>query len=173
MLSNVVFCEDMMTSVKTLKPKQLNAIRLLAAGTPSYQVAERLEITTMTLYRWQRLPEFEQTLHAIAYSGLDEIAKKVNVAALTAIETVQEILCNMTEPSDVRLKAAMVALKAMPLVNGALEKGMAHREADFDLRKRFSGPAFTYASNGQPCATFGRKPVIAGIGLMPDDGVAV
>lgn len=162
-----------MTPVKTLKPKQLNAIRLLAAGTPAYQIAERLEITTMTLYRWQRLPEFEQTLHAIAYSGLDEIAKKVNVATLTAIETVQEILCNMAEPTDVRLKAAMVALKAMPLINGALEKSMERRSGDFDTQQRFSGPAFTYDSNGQPCPTFTRKPAIAGTELLPDEGVGV
>jgi len=162
-----------MAREKALKPKQLNAIRLLAAGTPAYQIAQRLEITTMTLYRWQRLPEFEQTLHSIAYSGLDVIAKKVNVAALTAIETVQEILCSMGEPTNVRLKAAMVALKAMPLVNSALEKSIAHRVADFDTRDRFSGPAFTYGSDGQPCSLPGRKPVRVGNELRSDEGIEV
>lgn len=32
-----------------LKPRQLTALQLLATGTPANQVAERLEITTMTL----------------------------------------------------------------------------------------------------------------------------
>lgn len=162
----------MMTRPKTLKPKQMNAIRLRAAGTPAYQVAERLEITTMTLYRWKQLPEIEQTLNAVAYSGLEEIAKKVNIAALTAIETIQDILCNMAEPTEVRMKAAMVALRAMPLVNGVLEKGLQHRGADFDTRERFSGPAFTYDSTGRPCAFPGRA-MPASNASMPEDGIEV
>ncbi len=92
-----------MKPMKTLKPKQLNAIRMLAIGTPAHQVAARLEITTMTLWRWQRLPEFELTLQAIAHSGLDELATKMSVAALTAIEVLQEILCDMRLPAPTKI----------------------------------------------------------------------
>ena len=149
-----------MKQVKSLKPKQLNAIRMLATGTPAVQVAERLEITTMTLWRWQRLPEFEHTLHSIAHSGLDELAKKMNVAALTAVEVLQEILCDMRQPTSTRLKAAIGALSVMPSVNGVLEKSLQHRTADFDTRRRFDGPAFTYDADGQPC-TFRSSSMVA------------
>ena len=141
-----------MKPVNTLKPKQLNAIRMLATGAPAYQVAEKLEITTMTLWRWQRLPEFERTLQSIAHSGLDELAKKMNIAALTAVEVLQEILCDMRLPAATKIRAAVGALRAMPSVNGALEKSLQHRVADFDPRNRFAGPTFTHDSDGRPCS---------------------
>lgn len=136
---------------KPLKPKQLNAIALLATGTPVYKVAEKLEITTMTLYRWQKQPEFNSKLNFVAHSGLDEIAKKMNATTITAIETLQEVLCDMREPSSVRIKAALGVLSAMASVNGALEKGLKHRVADFDLKHRFTDQSFTYDMNGNPC----------------------
>ena len=45
-----------MKNVTQLKPRQITALQLLATGTPAYQVAARLEISTMTLYRWQQQP---------------------------------------------------------------------------------------------------------------------
>jgi transposase len=126
-----------MNNVNSLKPRQLNAIKLLAMGTPAYQVAERLEVSTMTLYRWQRQPEFESRLNALAYSGLEEIAKQMNAASLTAVETLQQILCDMREPTTMRMKAALGVLNAMPAINSALEKGLHHKLADFDLQRRW------------------------------------
>ena len=148
-----------MTPVKTLKPRQLDAIKMLATGIPAYEVAERLEITCMTLWRWRRIPEFEHTLHSISHSGLDELARKINIAALTAVEVVQEVLCDMRECSSTRLKAAAIALRAMPGVNTALAK--AHPGADFDTRKRSTGPAFTFDGDGNPCWSRTRSAVSA------------
>lgn len=158
-----------MNPAKALKPKQLNAIKLLATGTPAHRVAERLEITTMTLYRWQKLPEFEEKLHSIAYTGLDELSKKINIAALTAVETLQEILCNMSEPSTIRIKAAIGVLNAMPSVNRTLEKSLQHRLADFDLQKRFSGPVFTHDSSGNLCRPTRASSYQANGGVMPEE----
>jgi hypothetical protein len=142
-----------MENVRSLKPKQINAIQLLAVGTPAYQVAERLDVSAMTIHRWQQIPEFEAKLHSITNSGLEEIAKKMNIAALTAVETLQEAMCDMSEPITTRMKAATGVLNAMPSVNGALEKCLVHRAADFDLKTRFRGQAYTYDSNGNPCQT--------------------
>lgn len=146
-----------MNNVRSLKPRQLTAIQLLATGTPAYKIAERLEITTMTLYRWQRLPEFEAKLNLITSSGLEEIAKKLNATALTAVETLQEILCDMSQPIPVRMKAAIGVLNAMPAVNGALEKSLQHRVADFDLAHRFGG--VTFNSGGEPCKASGESTI--------------
>lgn len=140
-----------MPKTHALKPMQLNAIKLLAVGTPAYQVAERLEVSTMTIYRWQRLPEFEAKLNSIYSSGLEEIAKKMNATTLTAIETLQEILCEMREPSITRMKAPLGVLSAMSSVNSVLEKSLQHRVGDFDLQQRWSSPAFTYDCSGNPC----------------------
>ncbi len=136
-------------NVQSLKPRQLNAIKLLAMGKPANQVAEILQITTMTLYRWQKLPEFSSKLNLVANSGMEEIAKKMNSTALTAIEVLQEILCDMTLTKPIQMKAALGVLHTMASVNGALEKGLKHRAADFDLQKRWGDRAFTYDAGGK------------------------
>ena len=137
-----------MSNVKSLKPRQLNAVQLLAVGTPAYHVAAQLEVSTMTIYRWQRLPEFEAKLNSIASSGLEEVAKKMNATTLTAVETLQEILCDMREPSAIRMKAALGVLSTVASVNNMLEKSQMHRIADFDLQERFVQQGWTYDRNG-------------------------
>ena len=109
-----------MNNVKSLKARQLTAVKLLALGTPANQVAAQLEVSTMTIYRWKRMPEFEAMVGSIALSGLEEIAKKMNATTLTAVETLQEILCNMNEPVSIRLKAAIGVLKNAASVNNML-----------------------------------------------------
>lgn len=136
---------------KSLKPVQLTALKLIAMGTPDYQVAERLDVSAMTIYRWKRLPQFESRLNAITSSGLEQIAKTLNAAALTAAETLQEILCDMSQPTATRMKAALGVLNAMGPVNAALEKSLQHRVADFDLAQRYSDQGYTYDSRGKPC----------------------
>jgi hypothetical protein len=137
-----------MSNVTQLKPRQINAVQLIALGTPDYQVAQRLEVSTMTLYRWKRLPAFEEKLRSISSSGLEEVAKKMNAATLTAIETLQESMCDLSVPSAMRIKVALGVLNVMPTINNALEKSLQHRSADFDLQKRWDGPAFSFDSSG-------------------------
>jgi len=143
-----------MKNDRALKARQLNAVQLLAVGTPAYQVAAKLEVSTMTIYRWQKLPEFEAKLNAIASSGLEEIAKKMNATALTAVETLQEIMCDLREPSSSRMKAAIGVLGAMSSVNSALERSLKHRVADFDLNNRLGDRAFTYDADCNRYPTF-------------------
>ncbi len=154
-LANVMKCWVMwgadMKNEKSLKPVQLSALKLIAMGTPDYQVAERLDVSAMTIYRWRRLPEFEAKLNAVTSSGLEEISKTLNATALTAVETLQEILCDLSQPVPIRMRAALGVLGAMPAVNGALEKGLRHRAADFDLTQRFGVQGYTYDSSGNTC----------------------
>ncbi len=144
-----------MVNKRLLKPVQLNAVQMLALGIPAYQVAAKLEVSTMTIYRWQRQPAFEARLGAITSSGLEEIAKKMNATTLTAVETLQEILCDMTQPTTTRMKAALGVLGSMSSVNAALECSLQHRVADFSLLQRFSDQSFTYDSNGDKYPTIG------------------
>lgn len=144
-----------MNSGKSLKAKQLSAIQLLALGTPANRVAEQLAVSAMTIYRWRRLPEFDAKLTSIANSGLEEIAKKMNATALTAVETLQEVLCDLSQPTPLRVRAALGVLGAMPSVNGALERGLQHRFADFDLEQRFSDVVYPHDNGGIAGASTG------------------
>ncbi len=143
-----------MSDVKTLKARQLNAVQLLALGTPAYQVAAKLEVSTMTIYRWQKIPEFDAKLNSIASSALEEITKKMNATTLTAVETLQEILCDMREPSFIRMKAALGVLSNVASVNNMLEKSLKHRLADFDLQERYENHGWTYDACGNRCPAF-------------------
>ena len=148
-----------MENVKQLKPVQLTAIQLLAIGTPASHVAQKLEVSAMTIYRWQRLPEFEAKLHAITSSGLEQVAKTLNSAALTAAETLQEILCDLSQPVPLRMRAALGVLNALGPVNAALERGLQHRAADFDLAQRFNTQGHTYDQRGEPCSASGEHTI--------------
>jgi hypothetical protein len=138
-----------MQNVKALKARQLEAVKLLAMGTPAYQVARRVAVSPMTIHRWQRLPEFEAKLTSITSSGMEQVAKTLNSAALTAAETLQEILCDLSQPVPIRMKAALGVLNALGSVNAALERGIQHRAADFDLAQRFSSQGNTYEAVGE------------------------
>jgi hypothetical protein len=138
-----------MQNVKRLKPVQLTALRLIASGTPDCEVASTLNVSVMSVYRWKKLPAFEAKLNAITSSGLEEIAKKMNATALTAMETLQEVLCDLTQPVPTRMKAALGVLGVMSSVNGALERSLQHRVADFDLAHRFGNHGVTYDAAGQ------------------------
>ncbi len=140
-----------MNNVKALKPRQINAIQLLAMGTPVCRIAETLDVSEMTLYRWQRLPAFSSKLNSITSSGLEEITKKMNASALTALEVLQDILCDMSLPKTLQIKAALGVLNAMSSVNGALERGLKHRIGDFDPQERWNtNQTFTYDAAGSP-----------------------
>lgn len=132
---------------KQLKPKQIQAIRMLARGEKKIHIAQQLSVTTMTLHRWEQLPSFQTQLATVHASGLAAIARLTNAATLTAIETVQECLCDMREPASVRTRVALSFLRTFPAVNATLENGLKHRVADFHLADRFKG-GNTFDSRG-------------------------
>ena len=137
----------------SLKPRQAHALQLLAVGRPANEVAAALNVSAMTIFRWKQTPVFRSRLELVAHTGLEELAKKVNATAITAIETLQETLCDMTLPVALRVKASIGVLGAMGSVNAALSRRLLDGAADFDLRTRFAGPAFSRNSQGNVIVT--------------------
>lgn len=148
-----------MNNVNSLKARQLQAVKLLALGTPVNRVAERLEISVMTIYRWKQLPEFDAKLNAITSSGLEELARQMNATALTAVENLQSILCDLSLPRSDRIKASLGVLNAMAAVNGALERSIRHGVADFDPEQRWHVQGCTYEATGQSCDGSGKQTI--------------
>jgi len=83
----------------------------------------------MTLYRWEPTsPNFQNELAtSIESSGLKETARKLHIAGITAAETIQEFLNNMSHPAEVRCKIrGRRALACLPMpFQSAIEKGFA------------------------------------------------
>lgn len=128
-----------MTQDKPLKALQHNAIRLLAQGETQKNVAQILNISPMTVSRWNNLPNFQTQLQTVtaSESGLEALARKSNATALTAVENLQEVLAGVHEPLQVRLQAAQIILRCLPAINAAMERGLKHRRADFLLEQRW------------------------------------
>ena len=141
-------CGEMFMTATSLKPRQVHALQLLATGTPVNQVAVMLSVSPMTVFRWKHTPAFRSRLELVTNSGLEELTKKVHATALTAVETLQETLCDMTLPVPLRVKAALGVLGAMGSVNAALSRRLQDGAADFELGTRFNGPTFRHDCTG-------------------------
>ncbi len=140
-----------MKSGKPLRPVQLSAIRLLAVGTPIVRVAEKLDISCMTIWRWRQSEEFESRLNAVAASGLQEVGKQINRTALVAVEVLQQLLGDLTQPTSVQIKVALGVLNSMPSINAAIDKALLHRAADFDPEQRWNSQAGHTYDQREPC----------------------
>lgn len=161
-----------MKKQKVLKPKQQLAVRLLASGYQKNIVAQRLNVSVMTIYRWEQSPIFQTELAStIEASGLEETARKLHIAGITAAETIQEFLNNMSHPSEVRAKFAVGVLRAYPAFQSAIEKGLRHRIGDFSLDERWTLNHATYDSHGNLIVdTWSNHPTII---RSPDGSLAV
>lgn len=104
-------------------------------------------MSRITLSRWEKNPHFESQLTSITRSGLEQTAKMLNAASLTAAETLQEILCDMTQPVTIRLKAALGVLNVTPAISSSLQRDL-YQASDFDLKHR-GGTQYTYNSQGE------------------------
>ena len=132
----------------SLKPKQVHALQLLATGRPVSHVAAAVNVSPMTVFRWKNTPAFRSRLDLVTNSGMEELAKKVNATALTAIETLQEALCDMALPVRLRARVALGVLGTMGAINAALSRRLQDGAADFKLSTRFDGPAFSHDGTG-------------------------
>jgi hypothetical protein len=114
-------------------------------------VAEKLDISCMTIWRWRQSEEFESRLNAVAASGLQEVGKQINQTALVAVAVLQQLLGDMTQPTNVQIKVALGVLNSMPNINAAIDKALLHRAADFDPESVWSSQGCTYNQHGEPC----------------------
>lgn len=146
----LLFLGGDMENQNRLKAKQQKAIELLARGESKKYVAETLHISTMTIHRWYRLPAFATQLRSVTASetGLEATTRMLNAAGLTAVETAQEVMCNMMQPVELRLKAAQAILRALVPANAAIERGLKHRQVDFTLDDRW-GTGSTFDAAGR------------------------
>lgn len=112
-----------------LPPRQMIAIRLLASGLTATAVAEELGISYMTLYRWKQNELFSAELNRATTSYIMEFTEKLNFSAMAAIDTLNEIMNDLREPSTHRGKIALGVLKNLPRIQSALAK-TSYRAAD-------------------------------------------
>lgn len=77
--------------MSTLTPKQLEAVSGLAKGLTTRQIAKNVGVSSRTVERWQKLPEFVAALAQIQ----NEVSRKVSVDVVESVASVNSRLQNL------------------------------------------------------------------------------
>lgn len=73
-----------MNNISKLNPKQEQAIQLLASGTSVTQVANKVEVDRVTVYRWMNDREFKRELNKI----IETYTSALFFQAISELETI-------------------------------------------------------------------------------------
>lgn len=93
-----------------LKPKQWQAVALLAAGKSQGETASQLSVSPSTLYRWLHTPEFRQ---AVNEAVSEQFERSVAMASDLAVVALVGLKATITDPqvqAYVRVQACQAAL---------------------------------------------------------------
>jgi hypothetical protein len=76
----------------------------------------------MTVYRWKQNELFSSELNRLTTNYVKEFSEKLNYSAMTAVDTLNEIMNDLREPSMHRGKVALGLLRSLPHIQSALAK---------------------------------------------------
>lgn len=107
--------------MSALTPKQLKALSGISQGLPPNQIAKRLGISTRSLQRWQKLPEFVAALTQVqnevsrkvkvdAVESVTSVNSRLEVLASKSFDALEQILDNPESRGSDRLQAAKIVL---------------------------------------------------------------
>lgn len=88
--------------MRGLDDRKRLAATLLAAGTPKVQIAKRLEISEVTLWRWEKQAPFAAYLDQVRRDVLQQTIDAARAAAQLAVHTVSDAM--LEGNADVAIK---------------------------------------------------------------------
>lgn len=103
---------------QNLTEKQHLAIRHLAGGLTSMEVAERLGITRETISRWRKDTEFYNELNSVITELYNHTQYNMNALASHAVSAIREALLNDTYSE----KRARIAISTLKLLESSRKK---------------------------------------------------
>lgn len=92
---------------------QRRAADLLLDGWTITRISQYLEVSRMSLYKWQRLPAWKEYVAEQTGEGLEARSHRVRRVCDLALETIESAL---TDPEIVPLKRAELAIKWLALI---------------------------------------------------------
>ncbi len=112
--NGVSLCPVTVFKMSSLSAEQLKAVQLLGEDWNQADVARKLKISTKTIQRWLKKPEFQKALEDLQQrttekfieSGSEHIATRIQSLLPKSLDVLEEILINPAlKPAD-RLQAA-------------------------------------------------------------------
>ena len=98
--------------LRKLKPKQVNAARLLATGLSGVEVARRLKLRPETLSRWKQIAAFRKEIEYVMQDTHEALRFKLTHLAEASVSAVWSELHNYSHDSK-RLTAALNVIKLL------------------------------------------------------------
>ncbi|KOP27283.1 hypothetical protein AMR41_05805 [Hapalosiphon sp. MRB220] len=95
---------------KELTYSQYEALVLLAAGYSDDEVAEKTVVSTHTIRRWRKLPEFEKLLRQAQLKFIDSALAELIKGAREAVKVLNDIITDPDVPSRTKVSAIAVLL---------------------------------------------------------------
>jgi len=94
------------TVIPDLRANQRRAIEALAAGASVPEAAAAADVSTTTIYRWQRELVFSQALRLADADNLRELARQLTSAADDALRLLVTVVNDKEAAPSVRVRAA-------------------------------------------------------------------
>jgi hypothetical protein len=120
--------------MNTINPRHLLAITALLEGCSQKVAAERAGVSAMTLIRWQRTPDFQQTYRDAVRETFDVGIDRLQSVTKHAVSTLQRCLRSPRDGDKIKAAATLLsnALRAGELRDltdriSALEQSQAQR----------------------------------------------
>ncbi len=98
-------------SYKNLKPSQLKAAALLAAGTSCQDTAQQCGVTPETISHWKRDPNFRAHLSQLKRDAVESARERLRNLNAKAVGVLEELLASSSD--SIRIRAAQYILDSM------------------------------------------------------------
>ena len=94
-----------------LKPNQIKAAALLAAGRPCREAAQERSVTPETISHWKRDADFKVHLNRLKTDAVEDARERLRSLNEKAVSVLEELLSSASE--SIRLRAAQYILGTM------------------------------------------------------------
>lgn len=101
---------DKMMKNVTLTARQTRAIELLLIGTPIKEVANLVNVSRGTIYRWLDQPRFQSTINKEKTQVVERLSLALASLGQKAVKTLEEALDDPSAGTSVRVRAADVVI---------------------------------------------------------------
>lgn len=101
---------DKMMKNVTLTARQTKAIELLLIGTSIKEVANTVNVSRGTVYRWLDQPNFQSTINKEKNQVVERLSLALASLGQKAVKTLEEALDDSTAGTSVRVRAADVVI---------------------------------------------------------------
>jgi hypothetical protein len=122
-------------NVRELPPKQDQAALLAAMGRKQTEIAMELSVSTLTIRRWAKQPDFQATVNRHREAVMASARDKARGLLDKSLQGLEELLDD--EDKSIRLRACALVLSRVPLFSTDSLSGIERQDATLLTREQW------------------------------------